>query len=67
MENAVDCDMCPSFVVMCYSKVLQEEVGFHHNLSEVERIQELETRVSDQMIALQKLTLENKQLRSSSK
>nr|XP_039247943.1 A-kinase anchor protein 9-like [Styela clava] len=41
----------------------EEEASYAGGLSPRERIQELELTVSDQQIALQKLTLENKQLR----
>ncbi|XP_078490094.1 uncharacterized protein LOC100186299 isoform X2 [Ciona intestinalis] len=40
----------------------EEEPGYTMELSAIERIQELEITVSDQQIALQKLTLQNKEL-----
>ncbi|XP_076802613.1 uncharacterized protein LOC143446732 isoform X2 [Clavelina lepadiformis] len=40
----------------------EEELGYTLKLTAVEKIQELELTVSDQQVALQKLTLENKEL-----
>lgn len=49
--------------MMCSTLLPQEEASYSAGLSPREKIQELELTISDQQIALQQLTKENKNLR----